>query len=47
MRQGWVIGGGLLVALGLLLAAAWRDAGVEPQRLIAEPVILPGQVLNP
>lgn len=42
VRKAWLIGGAvLLVALVALLGLAWQDAGQEPLRLIAEPVVLP------
>jgi hypothetical protein len=39
VRKGWLV---LVVALMALLAWAWHDGGEVPQRLIAEPVTLPG-----
>ena len=42
VRKGWLIGGAaLLLALAGLLGLAWQDAGQEPLRLIAQPVVLP------
>lgn len=38
-RYGWMAA--LVVALALLLALAWRDAGSEPLHDLAEPVPLP------
>ncbi|MFN5243717.1 MAG: hypothetical protein ACK564_06910 [Novosphingobium sp.] len=42
MRKGWLV---LAAALVALLVWAWHDGGEVPQRLIAEPVTLPG--VNP
>lgn len=41
-RRAWLIGGVALLALAGVLGLAWRDAGREPLRLIAQPVHLPG-----
>ena len=39
VRIGWLV---LAAALVALLGWAWHDGGEVPQRLIAEPVTLPG-----
>ncbi len=39
VRKGWLV---LALAVAALLGWAWRDGGEQPQRLIAEPVTLPG-----
>lgn len=40
--MGWLVLVTALIALLTLLAWAWHDGGEVPQRLIAEPVTLPG-----
>ncbi|WP_272949940.1 hypothetical protein [Novosphingobium ginsenosidimutans] len=39
MRKGWLV---LALAAAALLGWAWHDGGEVPQRLIAQPVTLPG-----
>lgn len=39
VRKGWLV---LALAVAALLGWAWHDGGEVPQRLIAEPVTLPG-----
>ncbi|MCZ8322705.1 MAG: hypothetical protein O9296_14155 [Novosphingobium sp.] len=40
VRKGWLAAG--VAALAALFGWAWWDGGEVPQRLIAEPVSLPG-----
>lgn len=39
VRKGWLV---VLAAVVALLGWAWWDGGEQPQRLIAEPVTIPG-----
>ncbi|HVR91664.1 MAG TPA: hypothetical protein VHG29_11305 [Novosphingobium sp.] len=41
MRRNWLLVG-LALAVTLLLAYAWTDAGLEPMRQISQTVVLPG-----